>query len=55
MKDNKKLACSWCGRFVSFRDLESGKAYTYMSTPDSHYSQEDWETVCRKCKEIADK
>ena len=44
--------CDWCGRFVSYENLQSGESYHVMVTPDSHYSSETWETCCKKCKRI---
>ena len=40
--------CQVCGRFISFDDIESGKARHIMVTPDSHVSYEEWETLCPK-------
>ena len=44
-----KIKCDYCGRFVSYKDLDEGKAYRIMVTPDSHFTKEDYETVCKKC------
>lgn len=43
--------CDICGRFVSLSDLISGKASTKMVTPDTHFTAEEFETLCPKCKE----
>lgn len=38
--------CAVCGRFVSYADLDSGKATHREITPDSAYTYEEWETLC---------
>jgi hypothetical protein len=40
--------CDVCGRFISMIDFDSGKAVRRMTTPDSDYSTEDYETLCRQ-------
>lgn len=40
--------CDDCGRFVAYRDLDSGSASHRMLTPDSAYTFEEWETLCPK-------
>jgi len=46
-----KFRCDICGRFISIKDLDAGKAYSVMSTPDSHFTVEKFETICKKCNE----
>jgi hypothetical protein len=46
-----RIKCTWCGRFISYEDLRSGKATHFMVTPDSDYSCEEWESNCKKCRE----
>lgn len=41
--------CVVCGRYVSYADLDSGAAKINMVTPDSYYTREEYETLCRKC------
>ena len=41
------IRCDVCGRFVSVSDLSSGVASREMITPDSAYSCEEYETLCR--------
>ena len=36
--------CDVCGKFISFKD---GRARRQLVTPDSHYSAEEYETLCR--------
>lgn len=43
--------CDYCGVFVSYADLDSGRASHNMITPDSQYTSEEWETECAKCKD----
>ena len=45
----ERIRCTWCGRFVSYADLDSGEAYHKMATPDSDYTWEEYETCCKKC------
>ena len=43
--------CDYCGRFISYRAFELGLANSYMITPDSDYSHEEYETYHLLCKE----
>lgn len=45
----ERIRCTWCGRYVSYVNLNSGEAYHHMITPDSDCSVEEWETCCKKC------
>lgn len=45
--------CDVCGRFISFKDFEKGKAERRLLTPDSHLSREEYETLCAEHKEAA--
>jgi len=47
---NKELwnKCDICGRIIPFKDFESGLATREMITPDSEFTSEDWETLCKK-------
>jgi len=40
------IKCDVCGQFINLKDLESKKAVRRMTTPDSHFSTEDYETLC---------
>ena len=42
--------CSYCGRFISYKDLEEGVATYKMISPDSSYSIESFEGCCKKCR-----
>ena len=46
MSENN-LKCDECGKFISFDDLESGMATRKLITPDSNYSNEEYETLCK--------
>lgn len=41
--------CDDCGRFVAYANV-----YRRLVTPDSHRSREEYETLCRWCKEKED-
>ena len=45
----EKFRCDFCGRFIAIKDLDEGTAYTCMITPDSHFTKEEYETVCKSC------
>jgi hypothetical protein len=49
IKGNKKeqMKCDVCGRFISLQDLERGLAIRRFVTPDSHFTPEEYETLCR--------
>ena len=44
-----RIKCDCCGKFISDKDLRSGKAYNIMITPDSAFSTETYEAKCRDC------
>lgn len=43
------IKCDECGKFVAYADLESGAAKSTYVTPDSHFSDERIEFLCRRC------
>ena len=45
------LKCDGCGRFVSYASLENKKSSRRLLTPDSHFTREEYETLCQKCIE----
>jgi hypothetical protein len=47
---NNRIACDECGRFISYTDLEKGTARHVLSTPDSHFSVETYESQCVRCR-----
>jgi len=46
----EKIRCDFCGKFISIKDLDDGKAYIQMITPDSHFTKEEFENCCKDCK-----
>lgn len=42
------LKCDVCGKFISRKELKSGKARRKLITPDSAFSCEEYETLCEK-------
>lgn len=40
--------CDICGRFISFSDIENGLAVRELDTPDTHFTPEAYETLCRE-------
>lgn len=43
------LRCDTCGKFIAYKDIESGKASHKMITPDSEFTPEEFETLCPDC------
>ncbi|MCD6436213.1 MAG: hypothetical protein J7L15_07475 [Clostridiales bacterium] len=48
----RNCKCDNCGKFISYEDLDIGEATITMILPDSHYSIETWETICKRCKKL---
>ena len=48
----RNCKCDNCGKFISYEDLDIGEATITMILPDSHYSIETWETICKRCKNL---
>lgn len=46
-----KYSCDICGKFISPKDLEAGRAIIRLVAVDSDYSIEEYETVCTKCRQ----
>ena len=40
------IKCDICGQFISYEDLENGKAVNEMVTPDSEFTTETFEALC---------
>lgn len=40
--------CDECGRFISYDDLASGHATHKIVLPESVYTNETWETLCKE-------
>ena len=47
---NNDHKCESCGEFISYQDLEEGKAKSTY-TPDSHFTVEGVEFICSRCNE----
>ncbi len=45
--------CDSCGRFIPFRDFGFG-AVRRLETPDSHFTSEEYETLCKDCVKMED-
>ena len=44
--------CTYCGKFIAYRDFrDKDGALTRMLYPDSEFTIETWETICKKCRE----
>lgn len=51
------MKCDKCGRFIGYRDFDpwhscpecEGTAIRRLVTPDSHFSKEEYETLCKAC------
>lgn len=46
-KSPAQFRCDVCGRFIPLKDFEQGKAIRKLVTPNSDYSIEDFETLCK--------
>lgn len=46
---NSGINCQGCGQFIKYDDIATGKARHCMKSPDSHFSSESYESLCRKC------
>jgi hypothetical protein len=44
--------CDVCGRFISYHELENGKARHVLIYPDSDYTAETWETYHTACNQV---
>jgi hypothetical protein len=45
------MKCIYCGRFVSYADLNAERAFNKMVTPDSLFGPEEWECYHVACRE----
>ena len=44
-----KFKCDICGRFIPVKDFDDNNACRKLVTPDSHFTTEEWETLCKRC------
>lgn len=49
MKEKPFNRCMDCGKFIAYKDFESGEARMSMVSPDSEYSIEEYEVQCKRC------
>ena len=42
------LKCDVCGQFVSHEAILEGEAVRQLITPDSHFTTEEYETLCEE-------
>lgn len=40
--------CDECGRLIGYDDLMNETATRRLLTPDSEFTQEEWETLCKR-------
>ena len=56
MFENRTVKCRWCGKFISYQDMDAGYAQFYFE-PLNEYGPEVSEWTCKNCnnKEADDK
>ncbi len=42
------IKCDICGKFIPYKELMDGTSLHHMITPDSDWSSEEWESLCKK-------
>ncbi len=42
------LKCDECGEYIAYQDILKGQACRILTTPDSFWTNEEYETLCRK-------
>lgn len=45
---NDPFRCDCCGKFISVKDFDRG-ATRILITQDTHFTRNDYETICIKC------
>ena len=45
--ENFKIRCDVCGKFISYNSIANGEATVKLLTPDSYYSIETYEYLCK--------
>lgn len=45
---NEKFKCDECGEFIPPKDIIEGRATHCLVVPDSHWTTEEYETLCEK-------
>ncbi len=46
-----QIKCDYCGRFISYNDIDNNKAVYKMIQPDSEFGPETWTSYHKECKE----
>jgi len=46
--------CNVCGKFISMEDFEKGHTSRVLLTPDSYYTREEYETLCKDHNMVKD-
>ena len=54
MIDKHWNKCDECGQFIGMSAFKTGTASRKLITPDSHFSKEEYETLCVRHKEEKD-
>ena len=44
-----RIKCDTCGKFISYKDIELGKAYNVLVYPGLDMTEETYSSECRKC------
>jgi hypothetical protein len=47
-----QIKCDGCGKFIGIQDLMEERASHHLITPSSHFSTEQFESLCPKCRQI---
>lgn len=42
------IRCDECGKFIAYKDLDSGAAICHLISYDTEYSREEYEALCPK-------
>ncbi len=48
--ENGAIQCDGCGRFIPIADLASNAASHVYALPDSEFSKEAFESLCKNCR-----
>jgi hypothetical protein len=49
--DNETFICDECGAEIPVIDIYNNEASIKLIYPDSHLTEETYETLCKQCKE----
>ena len=48
---DRLFRCDVCGQFIPINDFGNGQAIRRLLTPDSEYTKETYETLCKRHKD----